>query len=364
MPCPYIHSGSDAAMKLLVRATNWLGDAVISIPALREIRRVHPGWEVVLLARPWVADLYRREDFCGRILLYENKGRHAGLAGKWRLAGELRREGFDRAILLQNAFDAALLAWLARIPERIGYARDGRGPLLTRAVPAPRPGETAKHERFYYLEMLRRAGLIDQVQESSEIRLGCAAEAAASGRAYWRDRGFQSKRWVGISPGAANSRAKQWPPERFADVGRVLGERLEARVAVFGSASEAELCNVVAEGIGSQAENLAGQTTLTEFIDLTAACDVFVTNDSGAMHIAAALGVPTVAVFGPTDELATGPVSSSVRVVREPVDCSPCLLRDCPIDHRCMTRVEAGRVVEEAGLALQAGSPAPLQGFS
>ncbi len=343
-------------MKLLVRVTNWLGDAVISIPALQEIRRAHANWEIVLLARPWVADLYRREDFCGRILLYENKGRHAGLLGKWRLATELRQERFDRAILLQNAFDAALLAWLAGIPERIGYSRDGRGPLLTRAVPVPRPGEIEKHERFYYLEMLQRAGLIDRLPESREIRLDCADEAAEGGRAYWRDRGFQSKRWVGISPGAANSRAKQWSPERFAEAGRLLAERLDAGVALFGSPSEADLCSAVAEDIGSEAENLAGQTTLAEFIDLVAACRVFLTNDSGAMHVAAALGVPTVAVFGPTDETATGPVSSSVRVVREPVDCSPCLLRDCPIDHRCMTRVEVGRVVEEAGLVLREGA--------
>ena len=333
-----------------------MGDAVMTIPALREIRRVHRDWEVVILARPWVADLYRREGFCDRILLYENKGRHSGLAGKLRLAGELRQQGFDRAILLQNAMDAALLAWLARIPERIGYARDRRGPLLTRAVAVPRPGEIERHERFYYLEMLRRAGLVDQLPTSEEIRFDCAREAAEGGRARWRARGVSGERWVGLSPGAANSRAKQWLPERFAEAGKALGERLDARVAVFGSSSEAELCAGIAASIGPRAENLVGKTTLTEFIDLTAACDAFVTNDSGSMHIAAALGVPTVAVFGPTDETTTGPVSSSVRVVREPVDCSPCLLRDCPIDHRCMTRVEAGRVVEEVGLALRAGA--------
>ena len=138
-------------------------------------------------------------------LLYENKGRHGeglwGLAGKWRLAGELRREGFDRAILLQNAFDAALLAWLARIPERIGYARDGRGPLLTRGLAVPRAGEIERHERFYYLEMLRRAGLIDHLPGSEEIRFDCASDAAEGGRAYWRDRGVNGERWVGLSPG-------------------------------------------------------------------------------------------------------------------------------------------------------------------
>ena len=349
--------------KLLVRCTNWVGDAVISIPALREIRRVHPGWEIVLLARPWVADLYRREDFCDRIVLYENKGRHAGLAGKWRLGAALRREHFERAILLQNAFDAALLAWLADIPERIGYARDRRRLLLTQPIRVPRPRQTPKHERFYYLEMLRRAGLIERLPENSDMKLSRTEEAAAAGRAYWEAHRVVGERWIGISPGAANSRAKRWLPARFAEAGRKLATNLDARVVVFGSSSEAGLCAEVASGVGTPAVDLAGRTSLAEFIDLAAACSVFLTNDTGAMHISAALGVPTVAVFGPTDEAATGPVSRSARLIREPVDCSPCLLRDCPIDHRCMTRIEPQQVVEMASALLReretAGASSP-----
>ena len=335
-------------MKLLVRTTNWLGDAVMSIPALREIRGAFPGWEITLLARPWVADLYAREDFRDHILRYENNGRHQGLSGKWKLAAQLRQTRFDCAILLQNAFDAALVAWLARIPRRIGYARDARGPLLTDAIALPPKGRLPAHERFYYLELLRRAGLIEKLPDCPDIRLSGAARAAESGRQEWKRRKLSAKRWIGVSPGAAYGGAKRWAPERFAEAAAALASELDAGIAVFGSKAEAELCGWIADRAGPQAHNLAGTTSLAEFIDLAATCTVYLTNDSGPMHVAAALGIPTVPVFGATDHIATGPVAELARVVREPVDCSPCLLRECPIDHRCMERVTSSKVVDEA----------------
>ena len=335
-------------MKLLVRATNWLGDAVMSIPALRAIREAFPDWGITVLARPWVADLYAREEFCDRILRYDRNGDHGGLGGKWRLAAELRSDQYDCAILLQNAFDAALLAWLARIPRRIGYARDGRGFLLTDAVALPGPNDIPKHQRFYYLELLRRAGLINQLPESTDIRLGSAGLAAAAGRAQWQRRALPAGPWIGVSPGAAFGGAKRWLPERFAEAASKLSSDFDAHVAVFGSPAEAELCEFVVGQVGSRAYNLAGRTTLAEFIDLAATCRLYLTNDSGPMHVATALGVPTIAVFGATDDHATGPSGSWARVVRQPVDCSPCLLRECPIDHRCMTRLDTAMVVEMA----------------
>ena len=339
-------------MKLLVRATNWLGDAVMSIPALRAIREAFPDWEITVLARPWVADLYAREEFYDRIVRYDRNGDHGGLGGKWRLAAELRSDQYDCAILLQNAFDAALLAWLARIPRRIGYARDGRGVLLTDAVALPGPNDIPKHQRFYYLELLRRAGLIRQLPESADIRLAGASRAATAGRAQWQRRKLPAGPWIGVSPGAAFGGAKRWLPERFAEAASRLSSDFDADVAVFGSPAEAELCQVVAGQVGSRAYNLAGRTTLAEFIDLAATCRLYLTNDSGPMHVATALGVPTVAVFGATDDHATGPSGSWARVVRQPVDCSPCLLRECPIDHRCMTRVDTAMVVEMAQAVL------------
>jgi len=344
-------------MKILVRATNWLGDAVMGIPALREIRRAFTGDEIVVLARPWVAELYAREDFCDRILSYESRGRHQGWRGKRLLAGELRAERFDQAILFQNAFDAALLAFAARIPRRIGYARDARSLLLTDAIRVPRAGDIPAHQRFYYLELLRRAGLIKELPECADIRLGGVAQAAEAGRRGWSKRGLPEGPWIGVSPGAAYGSAKRWIPEHFAQAARLTANELGARVALFGDSSEAELGRRIASQIGDGAHVLAGDTTLGEFIELASTCSVYLTNDSGPMHVASALGIPTAAVFGATDHVATGPSASWARVIREPVDCAPCLLRECPIDHRCMTRVTPERVAREALELVAAAKP-------
>jgi heptosyltransferase-2 len=213
---------------------------------------------------------------------------------------------------------------------------------LTQAVKVPQRGEIPPHQRFYYLELLRRAGLIGQLPECEAIQLPRPATA---------------KRVIGVSPGAAYGNAKRWLPERFAEAASQLAAARGASIALFGSPGERSLCDHIAQLLnGSSVTNYAGQTTLAQFIDLAAGCELFLTNDSGAMHIASALGVPTVAIFGATDPIATGPTGAKARVVREPVECSPCLLRECPIDHRCMTRVSTARVVEAALQLLDCGA--------
>ncbi|MEJ5367472.1 MAG: lipopolysaccharide heptosyltransferase II [Bryobacteraceae bacterium] len=323
--------------RILIRAPNWVGDAILSLPAVEAVRARFPKAHIAILARPWVADIYNFGDFADEILLYEKRGGTDAVRERLRVAGELRKRRFDCALLLQNAFDAALLAALARIPERIGYARDGRGWLLTRPVRVPRAGEIPEHESFYYLELLRRAGWLDQLPGQPQARLSRIRH--------------EPQPVIGVSPGAAYGTAKRWLPERFAAAAAALAREKQASVCVFGSAGESELCERVAEEIrtcGVEAQSLAGRTSLAEFIRLAARCMLFLTNDSGAMHVAAALGVPTVAVFGATNPQATAPLGPRVRLVREAVECSPCLLRECPIDHRCMTRVSADRVVAAA----------------
>jgi heptosyltransferase-2 len=312
---------------ILIRATNWVGDAVMCLPALAAIRSRFPAARISILAKPLVADIYARESFADEIILYDG--------ARWKTARSLRAKRFDAAILLQNAFEAALIVWLAGIPNRIGYNRDARGFLLTRAVPPPRPGEIPLHQRFYYLELLRRAGILDRIPESDAIRL----------RGVPADR----QKVIGVSPGAAYGTAKQWLPERFAEAAARLASERGCTIALFGSKVERQLCELVAAKLnGYDVTNYAGETTLAQFIAKAAECELFLTNDSGPMHIASALGVPTVAVFGATDDTATGPTGPLARVVREPVECSPCLLRECPIDHRCMVRVTAERVAGEA----------------
>ena len=333
----------DQFSRILVRATNWVGDAVMSIPALEAIRTRFPAAHISILARPWVADVYRGAPFCDRILLYHPKPGFGDLRAKWRLSRVLKGIGFDLAILLPNSFDAALVPFLAGIPRRVGYARDGRRLLLTDAVAKPVAGEIPVHERFYYLELLRRAGFVSKLPADAPIQL------RVTPRSY-------EMPVIGLSPGAAYGTAKRWLPESFASTAVTLASRwVGSRVIVFGTKDEADVCDRVAALIRKQgvaAESLGGKTDLYEFMEHAAACRVFVTNDNGAMHIVSALGVPTVAVFGATRHSTTGPTGDRSVVVRQAVDCSPypnpCLLRECPIDHRCMSAVTPERVVTEA----------------
>jgi len=333
----------DQFSRILVRATNWVGDAVMSIPALEAIRARFPKAHITILAKPWVADVYRGAAFCDRILIYHPQRGFGDFRAKWRLSRVLKGIGFDLAILLPNSFDAALVPFLAGIPKRIGYARDGRGLLLTDAVARPAAGEIPVHERFYYLELLRRAGFLSALPADAPIHLRVTPH-------------YYEMPVIGLSPGAAYGTAKRWLPESFASTAVSLASHWKgSRAIVFGTQGEADVCEQVAELIrrrGVAAESLGGKTNLYEFMEHAAACRVFVTNDNGAMHLVSALGVPTVAVFGATRHLTTGPTGDRAVVVRQTVDCSPyphpCLLRECPIDHRCMSAVTPERVVTEA----------------
>ena len=336
----------DTYSRILVRATNWIGDAVMSLPALAAVRRRYPAAHIAVLARPWVADLYRHEPFADEIIPYTPS---RGLK-RWQAAGRaLRAKRFECAVLLQNAFDAAAVVRWAGIPRRIGYRRDGRGWLLTDAVPLPKPGSIPPHESYYYLELLRRIGWVDALPDAPKVRLEGADQAREAGRARFDAEGLGTL--IGVSPGAAYGSAKRWLAESFIEASARLAAELRGTVALFGSAAESELCEFIRSELhrrGFHARSYAGATGLAEYIERAAACRVYLTNDSGAMHIASALGVPTVAVFGSTNPVTTGPASESAIVMREEVECSPCMLRECPFDHACMKAVTPQRVARAA----------------
>lgn len=343
-----------SAEKILVRVPNWVGDAVLSLPALNALRTRFPGAEIVVLARPWVAELYRSHQVtvspASRVLIFDHQGRHRGLTGLGRLAAELRRERFDLVVLFQNAFQAALLAACAGISRRVGYRRDARGWLLTQPIAVPRAGEIAPHESFYYLELLRRAGLLETMPVVEHIRLTPDPQLVVVMEARLRALGIGNGRLrVVLAPGAAYGSAKCWLPERYAALADRLAENFGAAILLCGTPAEAGLAARIAAAMRTGAVSLVGQTSLGEYLALLATSDLFVGNDSGAMHLAAGVGLPQVILFGPTDEARTGPVNPQARVVKHPVSCSPCFLRHCPIDHRCMTRItvdDAWQVVE------------------
>lgn len=325
--------------RLLVRVPNWLGDAVLALPALAAVRRHFARAELVLAAVPAVAPLFEEDtgvDAAATIVLPARLGEQVA---------RLARDPIDLAVLFTNSFGSAWVAWRAGARERWGYRARFRGALLTRGVGRPR-GRV--HQAEYYRRLVEALGM-PTAPAAPRVRLAAATRRRAAdllARAGWDG----SSPLVGIAPGAAYGHAKRWPPARVAELATALGAARGATVVLVGAAGDRDAGREIESKVGrapggARLLNLIGQTDLRAAMGVMAACDAVVSNDSGAMHLAAALGRPVVAVFGPTDERVTGPVGDH-DVLVHPVVCRPCLLRECPIDHRCMTRISAAQVFD------------------
>src|SRR5215467_2842007 len=327
-------------MKILIRATNWVGDAIMALPALRAVRKRFPEAEIAILARPYVADIYREQEICNQLIAYDSQGRHAGIFGRERLATELSALKFDLALLLQNAFDAAWLVWRARIPERIGYARDRRSFLLTNAIPVPKTGEIPLHEKFYYMELIRRAGWIESIPDESFIPLRVSESSRRRAEEFLAQSGVRPDSLrIALGAGASYGSAKCWPPSRFAELANRLQSEKDADVILFGTAVEAAVTRAISAEMHRPPIDLTEKTSIADLPALLSQCHIFIGNDSGAMHVAAGVGLPVVAVFGPTDPWGTAPVTPRSTIVQRKPYCSPCFLRHCPTDHCCMSAI-------------------------
>ncbi|HEX9158053.1 MAG TPA: lipopolysaccharide heptosyltransferase II [Syntrophales bacterium] len=341
--------------KVLIRGTNWIGDVVMTFPAIGSVRETLPTAWITVLVKPWVADLVRMHPAVDEVMVYERPGRHDGFGGLLALARELRGKRFDAAILLQNAIEAAVIARLARIPVRAGYSTDARGLLLTHPVKRTPESKTV-HQSLYYLEMLkalgfRSSGTMVKIQPTEQQKLSADRLLGQFGIAGRRP-------IVGMAPGAAYGPAKRWFPERFAAVADRLAGRFTCPVVLFGSSGDRANTEAVQSASKNTFIDIAGKTNLGDAIALIARCDLFVTNDSGLMHVAGALGVPTVAIFGSTNPQTTYPLGERTLIVRRPVDCSPCLKKECPTDFRCMDLVTVDEVYDESiRLLATAGYP-------
>ncbi|MCB2146928.1 MAG: lipopolysaccharide heptosyltransferase II [Deltaproteobacteria bacterium] len=323
--------------RLLIRSTNWIGDAVMTTPAVRAIRHNFPGAHISLLAKPWVAPVFAHSPHVDQIIIYEANGRHRGIRGTVRLARDLRAYRFDAAILLQNAVEAALIAFMAGIPHRIGFDTDARRLLLTHPVRCTRAIKSI-HQTGYYLKMIEGAGLVGGGQHL-ELSIGIEdrqrAERTLSAHGITPDR-----RVVGLNPSATFGPAKQWFPERYAALGDRLSNNLDATILLFGGPSDRKLGQDIVRMMAAPIIDLSGRTSLGEAMALIDRCNAFVTNDSGLMHVAAALNTPLVAIFGSTNSTTTSPYSETSRIVRVPIECSPCMQPVCPLGHmNCMKQV-------------------------
>lgn len=343
----------------IVRAPNWVGDAVMSLGAIRELRRLVGGARLAVAAKSWVAAIYEESGLVDEVVPLERRA--------WRDALDharaIRAGGYDVAVLFQNAFQAALVARMARVPRIVGYGTERRGFLLTDVVAMP-PDHRREHQSRYYMNVVggfeRAFSGTDTVRpERADCSLRVQPSTVALGWEVLENLGLPAGTpLVAVNPGATNSRAKQWLPDRFAAAAADLAGRHGATILVLGSDAEASTARAVIAALPdpSRAVDLAGRTTLRALIGILAASKALLSNDTGPAHLAGAIGVPTITIFGPTERFATEPLGIRAASVIHPVECAPCMLRDCPIDHRCMTGVSVAAVVSAAEAEIEAAS--------
>jgi heptosyltransferase-2 len=375
---PALHDAS-ANEKILVRGVNWLGDALMSVPALQRLREAKPGVRITLLAPEKLAGLWEGQPFLDDLLLFSTTDH------LWQTARRLRSKKFSAAVAFPNSLRSALELWLAGIPQRAGYAGPGRTLLLTHPVP-PRSGALAMRRRSAgeIRRLIARAESPPPVPASSHhvhnyLRLVAALgasceplpprvtispeEAETTAARLGLPSALEDSPLLGLSPGAEYGPAKRWPVESFIAAGIAIHQATRCRWIILGGPSDREIAQAVSTGLGRHLAgqpviNLAGQTTLRQLAGALKSCRLLLTNDSGPMHLAAAVGTPVVVPFGSTSPEMTGPIlSAGAQILRAPgIPCAPCFRRDCPIDFRCMKGITCEAVVAAALRALKSGA--------
>jgi heptosyltransferase-2 len=343
-------------MNIVIRGTNWIGDAVMTVPAVRQLRQVFADARISLLTPAWAEGIFRDANLFDEIIAFDRTGtRFTDIVGQVKL---LRPHEFDVAILFTNSFASAFIMKLAGINTRIGYATDGRSFLLTHPVAVP-DWKRKRHEVFYYLNLASEVetavrgsvtlhdGKVEPMLEVSEPRRFSAHNKLVKAGV---DR---SRRTIALAPGSTNSRAKRWPAESFAALNDQLQRELNANVILLGSPDEQEVSNAVSAASTAKPIDLTGKTNLADAVAIVSEIDLLISNDMGLAHIAPAVGTRTITIFGPTDPTTTKPLGSGSEIMNANVECAPCMLRDCPIDHRCMTRITPEEVFDKARSMLE-----------
>ena len=340
--------GTKEIKRVVVRGTNWVGDSVMTVPALRALRRVLPDAKITLVLRPSAKGLFVDADFIDELLVYDRRNAFA----VFPQIKEWRQRQFELAVLFQNAFEAALIPFFAGVPIRIGYATESRQSLLTHPIERPE-WRSSKHEVFYYLYLVTALeqllyGTSTICESEPDASLNISPSRITEAASFLGSYGIvEGKQVVAICPGSINSRAKRWPVESFVQLSDQLIED-GRQVLIIGSKGEEDVSHEVVRQMRQKPIDLTGKTTIDQITAILGLVDLVVTNDTGPAHIAAALGRPTLVMFGPTNPLTTRPFSGTAEILRHPPDCAPCMLRDCPIDHRCMTAITVDEVVEQS----------------
>jgi len=341
-------------MKIVVRGTNWVGDAVMTIPALRELHRIFSDAHLTLYTRAWTKGIFQDALFIDELLTFDRE--KSSFKTVLTQAKVWREEKFDLAVLFPNSFESALLAKLGKVPNRFGYAKDGRSFLLTDTVKIP-DWKNKRHEVFYYINLVAEIekkffGTTTALENEPRFELNVSEKRKTEAREFLAQNGVDlSKKIVVFCAGSANSPAKRWEISSFAKLGDKLKNDLNVEVVLDGAKNEVDISQKVAAQMQTNPIVLTGKTDLAKGMAILSVADLLVSNDTGAAHISAALGTKTLVIFGPTNPLTTQPLGS--ELIRQDVSCSPCSFRVCPIDHRCMTRISADEVFRKAVQLLQ-----------
>ena len=323
----------------------------MSITALRALRELFPDANITLYTKAWAEGIFQDADFIDRILTVENTG--SGFRETVREAKRVGAGSYDLAVLFTNSFQTAAVVRIAGVKKRIGYGREGRGILLTDPVKPP-VWEHERHHSFYYLhlieEVARRTGLDFSYQnkDRSEALLVNDERREKVKRRLVEAGVDLSRRTIGFGAGSTNSAAKRWGEAKFAALANLLAENENANIVLLGSKHETDVSARVAALSNADVVDLTGATDLANAAAMLSEIDLFVSNDMGLAHLASAVGTKTLVIFGPTNDANTRPLSEDAAIIRHPVECSPCMLRECPIDHRCMTRISPEVVFQKA----------------
>ncbi len=327
-------------MKIIIRVPNWIGDSILSVPAIKSLSKNFPGAQIWIAANEWVRELFQSFDFIEGFVLLPPSNKLKDLKSSVK---KIKEHKFDAGLLMTNSFASALLFSLAKIPERWGYSRDGRSILLTNGV-SSQTQSLFIHQVDYYRDLIKKLGF---KVYPSELFLPLKAEDKKESEKILDSLNVDRKQpLITLNPGAYYGSAKRWPAKKFAETATLLQQRKNATIIITGSKNESWLAETIISYVPEKPISLIGKTSLRQLAGIISDSSLFITNDSGPMHMANALKTPVISIFGPTDPRVTGPFQKPSKIIKKNVACWPCSYRECPYDHRCMERIEAEEVYQ------------------
>jgi heptosyltransferase-2 len=329
--------------RILVRGVNWVGDNILAYPTVQQLKHLFPQSHLAILIADHLVDLWKTFPYIDEIIPFQAQ---EGLGSIWvdlKLGYFLKKKNFDLALILPRSFRSTFQIYLARIPIRIGYQGEGRSLFLTHGI--PRTKEVLHvHRVRYYQRLIEPFG---EIINCPPPRIFLREKDRRWTEQILSDFGILNGRLlIGMNPGATYGLAKCWSPTRFGELGKRLSKKWKATVLLLGKEEEKSIAQEIVQQIGEGGIDLTGKTRLLQLAALLERCHLLVSNDTGTMHMATAVGTPVVAIFGSTDPITTGPWGDGHRIVRKDVSCSPCLKRICPVDHPCMNLVTVEEVEE------------------